>query len=482
MNVKKNNINPLTFLVFSIVIMLLSAGCGWLIGMKKANLGPSDTISEEPDNLETADIDFDYNPETDIQVQEFDFDIQVDELFEENEEVPVPCTESSECDDGEPCNGIETCVENFCHNGTPLQNGSQCVIKQVIAGWCQDEICVPQTCGNGITEPGEECDDGNFDEEDGCKRNCKFTCHINSDCDDSNSCTTDICESATNLKICRHFNNSDPCNDRSRCSVKERCQNGTCTPLKMKDCNDNNQCTQDFCDPSTDTDCRHEPVPTPANCDDGNPCTDNDYCDETGACVPEGMCDCSGTGSCSTWDDGNPCNGTLECVGSTCILRPFTGCPSPSSECKQVICIPDPEDIRGYRCEETNRPDGIYCDDGNECTLNDSCIAGECAGEGEINCDDSNPCTTDTCQPDTGCVHTPNNDPCSTGLFCSIMETCQNGNCVGIPRPCSDFSDCTIDFCNEETDECVFVPLPDYSPCGSDSSTCCISGNCIPCP
>ncbi len=35
--------------------------------------------------------------------------------------------------------------------------------------------CIPPICGNGMQEPGEQCDDGNSDEGDLCKSNCSKT-------------------------------------------------------------------------------------------------------------------------------------------------------------------------------------------------------------------------------------------------------------------------------------------------------------------
>ena len=34
--------------------------------------------------------------------------------------------------------------------------------------------CVLEGCGNGIVERGEECDDGNTIDNDGCSSNCTF--------------------------------------------------------------------------------------------------------------------------------------------------------------------------------------------------------------------------------------------------------------------------------------------------------------------
>jgi cysteine-rich repeat protein len=50
-------------------------------------------------------------------------------------------------------------------------------------------------CGDKKTEGGEECDDGNMDDSDGCTSLCTFTCHNNSDCEsDPGSGTGATCD------------------------------------------------------------------------------------------------------------------------------------------------------------------------------------------------------------------------------------------------------------------------------------------------
>jgi len=53
-----------------------------------------------------------------------------------------------------------------------------------------------QLCGNGIldSQTGEACDDGNISDGDGCSSHCGLECA--GSCSDSNSCTTDYCSSS----------------------------------------------------------------------------------------------------------------------------------------------------------------------------------------------------------------------------------------------------------------------------------------------
>ena len=50
---------------------------------------------------------------------------------------------------------------------------------------------------------------------------------------------------------------------------------------------------------------------------------------------------------------------------------------------------------------------GTPCDDGNVCTLNDTCGGGVCrSGAGVTTCGDTDICTVDSCTPAAGCTHT----------------------------------------------------------------------------
>ncbi len=80
-----------------------------------------------------------------------------------------------DCDDDDVCTGVEVCDAGACQAGSALT----CVDDDA----CTDDTCdaddgcvfVPLTpcCGNGVTEPGETCDDGGTDAGDGCNETCQ---------------------------------------------------------------------------------------------------------------------------------------------------------------------------------------------------------------------------------------------------------------------------------------------------------------------
>src|SRR5206468_1713214 len=82
-----------------------------------------------------------------------------------------------------------------------------------------------------------------------------------------------------------------------------------------------------------------------------------------------------------------------------------------------------------------NTANTASCTDGNACTTTDSCAGGTCVGGPPPNCNDANVCTDDSCDPATGCVHTPNTAPCDDANACTTADTCAGGVCVGGPPP-----------------------------------------------
>ena len=131
------------------------------------------------------------------------------------------CTTDAQCDDGDACNGAETCdiPSSTCQAGTPL------------------------SCDDGVFCNGAEtCDPGL-----GCQAGTPPTC------DDGVSCTDDSCNAGTDS--CLSVANSGNCDDGEFCNGSETCdalldcQAGTDPCQPGETCNE----VADVCDPGSST-------------------------------------------------------------------------------------------------------------------------------------------------------------------------------------------------------------------------------------
>jgi len=86
------------------------------------------------------------------------------------------------------------------------------------------------TCGDGVVNPGEECDDGNLLDGDGCDSNCTVTAcgnHIitaGEQCDDGNLVAGDCCAPS-----CQRESAGAPCDDGDPCTTLDGCSAGACS-------------------------------------------------------------------------------------------------------------------------------------------------------------------------------------------------------------------------------------------------------------
>lgn len=132
------------------------------------------------------------------------------------------------------------------------------------------------------------------------------------------------------------------------------------------------------------------------------------------------------------------------------------------------------------------------CDDGLFCNGAETCVSGACQAGTAPNCDDGVACTIDSCNEGTdNCDHIANDVVCGDGLFCNGAEVCHAiaGCQSGTAPDCDDAIACTVDSCNEGTDSCDHVV--NNAPC-SDGLFCngaeicqagvgCVAGT-NPCP
>ena len=118
------------------------------------------------------------------------------------------------------------------------------------------------------------------------------------------------------------------------------------------------------------------------------------------------------------------------------------------------------------------------CDDGNVCTENDRCDNGDCVGFAKT-CSDGIACTVDACDAEVGCVFFPDNTACSDDDPCTL-DTCGREGCENGPAPdgtpCGRIVQCeVVDLCVAQL--CVPVAIPDGSPC-NDANLCTRNDSC----
>jgi hypothetical protein len=225
------------------------------------------------------------------------------------------------CQDGNACTILDTCGDGACLGGGPLDcnDGNPCTM----------DTCDPDTgCGH---EPQSDapCDDDNA---------CTLvdTCQAGActgsqapDCADDNPCTDDLCDP---IQGCVTLLNDDLCDDDNICTVGDRCELGVCTPKSTLQCDDGNLCTDDSCDPDVGCQFMANQVP----CSDGNGCTVSDQCDG-GWCVPGPSLDCDDDNVCTV----ESCDPAVGCV--TSLVEEGTNCGETADwQCVQggCVCIP----------------------------------------------------------------------------------------------------------------------------------------------
>ena len=273
------------------------------------------------------------------------------------------------CDDGISCTQ-DRCEAGIGCRRTPLS--TECDDGNV----CTDDVCA---AGVGCTSLANSapCDDG-----DPCTTNercyeglCSAT--EGADCDDGNRCTDDVCLPGVG---CTHQANADPCNDGDFCTTDDHCKSGACQGGAPLDCDDTNPCTQDNCD-SVEA-CSHTLLP------DGNPCSDGNVCLLGDACV-SGLCvsgetpmHCHDGNPCTTdtcdaqtgcaflintdaCDDGDPCTVTDSCEDGTCAGTPLVGeifaLPAEwTGSVSSVVGVPSGLLAGGSANHEPDGPSGVF--------------------------------------------------------------------------------------------------------------------------
>lgn len=133
-----------------------------------------------------------------------------------------------DCDDGNATNGDgcdNNCTVTGCGNNI-VTAGEQCDDGNLVNGDGCSDTCQNEVCGDGILNGGEDCDDGNTVGGDCCDATCSFEANGSPCADDANLCTDDVCDGAG---TCQNLPNTDPCDDGNGCTANDSCLGGSCS-------------------------------------------------------------------------------------------------------------------------------------------------------------------------------------------------------------------------------------------------------------
>jgi hypothetical protein len=314
------------------------------------------------------------------------------------------------CNDGNVCTTNDVCVgtPNPVCAGTPTP-GAVC---RAAAGPCDvAETCAAATCPLNAFQPKTTV----------C-RPAAGACDVAETCTGSSAaCPGDALASSTT--VCRPA--------AGACDVAE-----TCT-------GDSAACPPDTVLPDT-TVCRA----AAGACDVAESCTGMDP-----ACPPQGEVrgmSC-GSGEVSACDGADTCAGQGVCLTNHAPIG--ASCPDDGNICTDDVC-----DGEGT-CQHV--ANSAPCDDGDACTTNDTCLAGDCVGTGKAGCaacrdaqdgapcDDGDACTApDTCRGGACVGMALSGTACDDGNACTEQDECASGTCRGRPVTCDDGDPCTQDACD----------------------------------
>jgi cysteine-rich repeat protein len=276
-----------------------------------------------------------------------------------------------DCTPQDACQGQGTCDDSThtCTPGIPLDNNTPCGS----GGYCKNGTCTQPTCGNGQTEPGEDCDLGatNGTVGSGCKADCTYECVV-----PANDCPA--------APVCQ----------KPSCNAQHACENVADATKNDMSCGTDLVCSNGACVAPTAV-CGNGTIETGEQCDFGNGNGANTGC--------ESNCQFSCTILPDSCNDGNPCNGTETCTTVTVDAKP------------------------GQKCTATAAPPlGTSCGTGKIC-LGQLCVSSTC-GDNFVDADAS-----EECDPPNGttCSATCKNVVCGDGVRAGA-EQCDDGNTTNL--------------------------------------------------
>jgi hypothetical protein len=372
------------------------------------------------------------------------------------------CTETCEdsCPEGFSCRQLSAtdpifvCLPRWVKLCDPCQQASECRANGLDLGThCVDHGASGWFCG-------EECDDGACPKGYSCNQVPIGQGQIEPQCvPDSGQC--ECSQLAKDLQLstaCTVTSLSGVCKGSRTCAADGL---SACSALEP---------TPEVCN-GLDDDCND----VPDDLTQGYPCfKENSHgkCLGSGTCIQAvELCDakaaepetCDGLDNdCdSSTDEGSldtDLDGQADCIdedddgdsfpdlGDNCPLTPNPNQESHDSDPQGDACDADDDNdnaIDEVDCEPFNP--NIYPGAAEVCDGIDN----DCNDATDDNlCSDANPCTSDACQADGSCVHTPVSGSCDDGTACTESDTCLNGTCTGTVKTCDDSIPCTTNGCD----------------------------------
>lgn len=376
-----------------------------------------------------------------------------------------------ECDGGP--DGSSTCDFDCTYSvcGDNIVNtlaGEECDDENTSNGDGCSSICTFETCGNGTVDMGEDCDggDGRAWDTSTCDADCTTpTCgdgYLNPHaeaCDDGNTSNGDGCSSTCIIEECGNFitESGESCDDgpygSSSCDIdcsSATCGDGYLNPAAGEECDDGNTTSSDGCSSTCilENTCGNGSVEYGEECDDGNS-SETDDCDNQCQII-WGICGDSTVGPGEQCDDGNTDNN--DGCDQYCIIEEYCGDNITQTSIGEA-CDDGGEslgcdiDCTYASCGDATLNTSAFeeCDDGNT-TNGDGCsslcteeICGNTTLDYGEECDDGNTTSED------GCSATCDIELCGDSITQSgLGETCDDG---GESATCND--DCTAAVCGD---------------------------------
>jgi cysteine-rich repeat protein len=372
------------------------------------------------------------------------------------------------------------CLPQRCGDGiTDTAMGEQCDDGNTVNGDGCDNNCTPSViggqpnCGNGIVDPGEDCDWGDNvkapcagpvsgankecnGNNTGCTKTCKFaTCGDGFACTDVIGCTAaNTGGHLSHTEQCDNFGaDSATCNGSTAASLGVDCMTSKCgdkyiNTAALETCDDGNTVSGDGC---TGTDahpglnnCVKE------SCGDGI-ANNGEECDWGMSGGPNG---CNGpAGRCN--DNSHGC--TASCLWAKCgdkkVCTDATTCTAATTnnnltgpeQCDGGYAAGDDSHVCLSNCKNASCGDNHLCSDPVTCKLETITTGPTCSVthpcKGPETCDDGNTNDAD------GCTQSCQSSACGDGVVDAPNEQCDNGQslCTAGPdtgQPCNTAASC----------------------------------------